>query len=328
MKNKRDLSIDNSKAILIFLVVFGHFLELIDNSSLRTLILIIYLFHMPVFIYFSGRVAKYDPSKMLKKILIPYLVIQLVSFVFYRFFSPTFEFMLVTPYASLWYMISLFLWYLSIPFIELCKKPKTLLFISILLALLIGYDDTAATCLSISRTILFFPFFLLGYYTKKHDWFNGIKNNRLIKPLSLVLLIICFGIIIKYNNYISIPWLYGSAGYRIYNYDVLTRLFIGVGSFVCLLNFIIFVPNKKYFFTTIGSKTLSIYLLHFYFVYLLCKFESFFISFPLIKSVILSFVIVFILSRKVFIDLFEGTLFLKVKEMLNNEKINFQKHHI
>ena len=59
---KRIYKFDNLKAILIFLVVFGHFLELVEGHKL--LYLTIYSFHMPLFLFLSGYFARFDRKKI------------------------------------------------------------------------------------------------------------------------------------------------------------------------------------------------------------------------------------------------------------------------
>ena len=63
----RKYRFDNIKFILITLVVFGHFLELIDGQTANNLYRIIYLFHIPAFIFITGYFAKFNPSKKKKK---------------------------------------------------------------------------------------------------------------------------------------------------------------------------------------------------------------------------------------------------------------------
>ena len=53
----RNPLIDNAKGVWIFLVVLGHYLEAVggwDNLYLGAILSIIYLFHMPAFVFFGG----------------------------------------------------------------------------------------------------------------------------------------------------------------------------------------------------------------------------------------------------------------------------------
>ena len=58
--NKKSF-IDNIKVVLIFLVVFGHLIErYIDTSNtLMGILLFIYIFHMPLFIFIAGLFISY-----------------------------------------------------------------------------------------------------------------------------------------------------------------------------------------------------------------------------------------------------------------------------
>lgn len=104
---KRNYMIVNAKGILIFLVVLGHFLECNMTDRVSIIYKFIYSFYIPVFIYFSGYLVKYKPDKMIKKILLPYIIFQIIAFLFYNLFEPT-KFTLIAPYRSLWYMFALF----------------------------------------------------------------------------------------------------------------------------------------------------------------------------------------------------------------------------
>jgi fucose 4-O-acetylase-like acetyltransferase len=57
----RNYKIDNIKAFLIILVVFGHMLELVNMGGLYRLI---YTIHMPVFVFVSGYFAKFNAKKI------------------------------------------------------------------------------------------------------------------------------------------------------------------------------------------------------------------------------------------------------------------------
>jgi len=73
--------LDNFKGILIFLVVFGHFLFEYSiyhkNSFINTIVKYIYIFHMPSFILCSGFLSKSENSRsftILSKLILIYLI--------------------------------------------------------------------------------------------------------------------------------------------------------------------------------------------------------------------------------------------------------------
>lgn len=78
----RELKIDSIKGVLIFLVVFGHFLESMigwggDYSS--TLLHLIYSFHMPFFILISGYFFSVNNfNKKLLGIFLVYIIYQTI----------------------------------------------------------------------------------------------------------------------------------------------------------------------------------------------------------------------------------------------------------
>ncbi|EAD8587403.1 acyltransferase family protein, partial [Listeria monocytogenes] len=89
---KRESYFDNAKFILIFLVVFGHFLQtfIADYAGVRVLYIYIYTFHMPAFVLISGFFAKSfgKPGylkKTMKKLILPYVFFQLIYSIFYYF---------------------------------------------------------------------------------------------------------------------------------------------------------------------------------------------------------------------------------------------------
>lgn len=298
MEQKREYLIDNSKAILIFFVVFAHFLEFFEGEVSYFLQLIIYSFHMPVFVYFSGYLAKYDSKKMIKKILLPYLIVQIFGYFFYNFIGLAVDFRVVSPYASLWYMVSLFLWYLTIPFLERTDKYKKVILISVLIGLIIGYDQTAAACLSLSRTIVFFPFFVFEYYNKKYNFLNFERKkslNKIVNLIMIFLLIASFGF---FGKTINVQWFYNNASYASLNYNPLVRILIYFFALLWIFAFHYFVPKSKTFFTKVGKNSLSVYLLHYFIVYFIVtkKLLNFNLS-PIISSFILTILIVFVLSR-------------------------------
>src|SRR5699024_10109746 len=71
----KDLRMSNLKGILIFLVVFGHFIE-IYKKEYYELFVFIYAFHMPVFIFISGYFAKRMRKSKIINLILLYLIFQ------------------------------------------------------------------------------------------------------------------------------------------------------------------------------------------------------------------------------------------------------------
>lgn len=85
----RDYFFDNYKALLIVLVVVGHFIEPCydNNVFLSGLKWMIFSFHMPAFIFISGYFSKREIrfGKLVQKLVIPYFVYELIYYFLYVF---------------------------------------------------------------------------------------------------------------------------------------------------------------------------------------------------------------------------------------------------
>ena len=215
----RNYYFDNAKFILIFFVVFGHFLRsfIEDNETIYTIYKVIYTFHMPAFILVSGFFAKgfYQKGyvkKITKKLIFPYLIFQIIYSVFYYFLYDQSEITLdpFNPQWSLWFLISLFCWNLMLLLFVKYKAVISII-VSLAIGLLAGYADWVSNYLSLSRTLVFFPFFLLGYYLKKEYIYSLFKIR--FRLLALAVFVIVFAGFYFYPD-INYKWLLGSNSYE------------------------------------------------------------------------------------------------------------------
>ena len=255
---------------LIVLVVLGHLLttyktDVATNALYNT----IYTFHMPAFILISGYFAKgiFEKEyiqKLAKKILIPYVMFQIIYTITYYYLlnQDTFVIDLFTPQWSLWYLLSLFSMFLMLPLFTKMKKGLSLL-IAVAISLLVGYIDVIGDFLSLSRTFVFFPYFLLGYYLKK-EHFIKLSSRKNFMPALLIMI----GIFVFFYSYQSFDhlWLFGSDSYA--NMDTylslafLQRLLVYMVGILMVFSLFALIPKKQYWFTNMGKYTLYVYLLH------------------------------------------------------------------
>src|SRR5690625_864252 len=125
---ERNAYFDNAKIILIFLVVFGHLIQpfISASSELNTLYLWIYTFHMPAFIFLAGFFAKGSGNKeyiinLAKKLLIPYILFQLLYTGYYFFIGKeNWQTGIFYPHGPFWFLFSLFF---CISLCSCSKKP-------------------------------------------------------------------------------------------------------------------------------------------------------------------------------------------------------------
>lgn len=300
---ERDYYFDNLKFLLIIIVVIGHSIEPLVNSNmnLKAVYVFIYTFHMPLFILVSGYFSKNINTdkyilKIARKILIPYFIFQILYFLFFHFVmnNHAIKFTLFTPYWIMWFLLSLFIWKLVLPYFVKLKFP---LLLSIVLAISAGYIDQIGYFMSFSRTITFFPFFLLGYYLNKSH-LEKLYTLK-IKMLSIIVLICGFLVINFFTPRIYYGWLYGSTSYvylhASYWYAGFFRLGIFAGAVLFSFAVLALVPKNKSIFSEMGMRTMYVYLLHGFVVKLFVKYNlytvcdiSLIIAAALLISIILS----------------------------------------
>ena len=268
--NKRHF-IDNIKVVLIFLVVFGHLIErYIDTSdTLMAIYMFIYIFHMPLFIYISGYLSKnVNKSKkiFLKDLLIPYIFLNIIWYSLAYIYTGDINLPIIYPGWTLWFLLSLFIWRSSLKYLI---KVKYILPISFILGILIGLIPNGSI-LSFSRTIVFLPFFLLGYYTdieKIKYIFDKVNIGICILGI-LIFIIVSFFIANK--NILDYRFLYGSHSYKelgisIY-IGIISRILLYISSILLSLFVSYIIPTSKTFFTHIGKSTMYIYVFHTYII--------------------------------------------------------------
>ena len=86
MISERNYKMDNMKALMIYLVVFGHMLECFNGTIRWWIYLTIYSFHMPVFAYITGYFSRINPERTIRGILYPYFYIKHYIWRFSDFF--------------------------------------------------------------------------------------------------------------------------------------------------------------------------------------------------------------------------------------------------
>jgi len=198
MKPMRLRTIDIAKAICILLVVLGHYSPANSPAWYKTLTGVIYSFHMPLFMYLSGylyratrKPLKYGDfvMKKTKRLLIPYFLISVLIIsikilterymyvenpVSWRDFISIFY--LPSAGYFLWFIYTLFLIFLIIPFFRKDYLLNTL-FAASLIAQLAPFSLTDAFCIEQFRIHLFY--FVLGCITFRYQ---AIRRRLLRLP--------------------------------------------------------------------------------------------------------------------------------------------------
>lgn len=170
----RDERLDRARIFLIWLVVFGHLIELYLDAHpiFESVYIYIYSLHMPAFVMLAGMTSRAGLTQkswesITRKIVVPLLIFTAL-YEFFHFYVTGYisnYFINGAPYWILWFLMSLLLWKLSLPYWLKLRHP---IIISSLLAVLIGLIDAVGITLSLSRTFYFLPFFLVG-----HELYKG-----------------------------------------------------------------------------------------------------------------------------------------------------------
>ena len=273
MTRERDYFFDNLKAVLIYLVVLGHFLLPIRGANpLVEVKRLIYVFHMPLFVFVSGYFAKkiyrngqYNFKKILyliKAYIVFVIAIQLVYAVAgFRDFK---EINFFSQSGAPWYLFAMIVWYLAIPLIKKCK-PVPFLITTVVLALLAGFFKNIGDFLCLSRILVFGPFFYLGYFVEQENLEKVLqpKFKRYVVPAAGVISvsILVFG----HKLRDSLEMVYENISYYELNYlwkGPIVRLSLMVAAFVISWAIMFYIPRKRTCLSEIGQNTMPIYMLH------------------------------------------------------------------
>lgn len=296
----RDYFYDNAKFILIFLVVLGHCIEpfIGANAILGGIFGFIYMFHMPAFIFISGYFTKkgFNKREIIKLILDYFVMFVIVQLLFVAFTKVIglrqYSFITITPAYIYWYLFAMFAWSMALKiaifiFEYIGFKIEYLIGLSFILGLIVGYLDCISWELSLSRIIVFFPFFVLGYYFRT----KGIKINDLIRSKILSVCIMFIGIwaAFTFNNIFNFGLLSCADSYNgigLDKYGMLYRIVIYTMQTLMMITFFSLISKEKTYFTSIGCRTLNVYILHGFIIKLMVAL-SYFESINLLKVFLL-----------------------------------------
>lgn len=276
LKKDRNYWLDNTKFILIFLVVIGHFLgELISNKTIKEIFVFIYIFHMPLFIFITGFFSK-NVEKSGKRI-INYLIIYVIMQCVIIFIRGQ-KFTIVKLCFALWYLQAIIAYNLMLPIISKLK-PRILILLSILAGLIIGFDKNANEIGSLSRIFVMLPFFSMGYLVTEQQLLKlKRKRNIALGGILLVLLIISVPIATeKIPNLIGI--LQGKQSYynmKLGTIGILYRAIWYIVATIASFSVLSIIPKKKIAcISKFGTRTLQVYCLHIFAIIILRNFDVF-----------------------------------------------------
>ena len=264
VKSERVYFWDNTKGILIFLVVLGHFLLPYRSvPEVKVIFDFIYLFHMPAFAFVSGHLAQLvsDQKKSILKLGIAYLIFN-IPMMFYSFYYEGLPLTLLTPYYSYWFIVALVAWRLIVLALT---KSYTILFAAFLISILVGFRQEIDNVLALSRIIGFFPFFYAGFMLSEHklkDLLSQRKPKHIFYGCSFFLMAVLIGIQISTFNIVMSDLLFFPYTNPL---RFIIRILIYLVTCVVLISMLLALPKMAIGpITTWGRNSLTIFVLHRY----------------------------------------------------------------
>lgn len=269
---KRNITVDVLKAFCIVLVVIGHFAP--DNAPdlYKTIVDVIYSFHMPAFMWASGflyimtmRPQSYFSfiGRKLRRLMLPYLVVSLVviclkllsqrnMYVEHPITTDAFYRMFYLPEAGyfLWFLWALMFMFLIAPFFR-TQWSRILLFIFSSILSTLTLNITSVFCLDCF--VAFLPYFSLGMCSA--DVYKGYCDY-LHKSLSITLLLVLSLVSIAVFVALSV-FLPDIGG--------LDNLLIAIAGIICILSFselLTLTCSDLSWMLAIADASFLIYLFH------------------------------------------------------------------
>lgn len=260
---------DNVKVWLMIMVVLGHTI-IASYGSTNVAVSYIWFFRgiytMPLFFFISGFFTKtggVNIRKLCKAVLLPFLVFNTVYMLYEPIVNENFSENWLIPGFSMWFLCVLFVYRLIFP---LLIKIKYVLYLSIIVALLVGFIPWVGSVLALSRLFCFLPFYLLGYYVNNEQMFSKVKY-KIISPFGLkdafflVGIVLVWAVILYYKPTLAFLTTFNSSYGG--NWLLLpVRLLMYLTAFAIGFYVLKLFPNRKTFYTKYGSRTMGVYLFH------------------------------------------------------------------
>lgn len=298
----RNYYFDNAKFVLITMVILGHCLARLGEGTIcKTIDASVYFFHMPLFIFISGffsRGIKNDDFWKSILLLCESLIVFDLLHILLRFFLFDYNLswsLLIIPQWSLWYLLSLIFWRMTIAFWGKHVKLQHVI-LAVLVGILVGFVPINGP-LSFQRTFSLLPFFMFGYYCKQQK----VDITLIMKlPIALsICVLVAVSIGVLYLDFPFKLFLEGVNSYYEFSYSLwlsaVIRLFLYLCCFCVSVCFMRLIPTQKIaWMSSQGSKTLHYYLYHTLIIYILIFIRQ---SFPIPTSfvAVLGYVLLIVL---------------------------------
>lgn len=263
---------DNAKFAAVALVVCAHtWMPLAGTDrTVAAAVLGVAAFAMPVFVTLCGWFAQPRPGRppvdgrrLVAQIAVPYVVFQ----VLYQVAGMVLErrvaaFSLLEPRWLTWFLLSLFVWRLTVPVWTALRHP---LAVALLVAAGSGAVQALPAEFALSRTLAFLPWFVLGLVLRpRHVAVLRRPAVRRCAPAALAAVFVLVWVAApKLLNPGWVEYTDSAAQLHVpYPVWLAVRASLGLLSLVAAAAFLALLPGHRTRWTALGAASLYVYLLH------------------------------------------------------------------
>lgn len=276
---------DNARYACIVLVVLGHAIQRLtyDSDIAMALYLAIYAFHMPAFAIIAGYFSKSAPptrkqmARVITDILVPYVIFELLwTLTKWLVEGQEVQPNLTKPSWTLWFLLALGIFRLVLPYLALLRWP---LLWSVLISVGAGYLSNVDSTFSLSRTLGFLPFFVLGWWLREHDIVDRFRlidfRPWWLRAIAVVVLAVdCFVAwnwvelweSINLDKWFFYEDTYVDLGGEEWWSGGVRLILIAIGLLLTAAFFVL-IPRRMQWWTRFGQYTMYVYLLHSFVLY-------------------------------------------------------------
>ena len=267
----RDPWFDNTKFLLVALVVVGHSWTLLpDQPWVELGYDWLYLWHIPAFVMVTGYLSRRftfsrrNLRRLVTGVVVPYVLFEGL-FALFRYYvgGETLERLWLDPHWPMWYLAALFFWRLLTPFFRRTAAPMTIAVAVSLVGGILGIET-----FDLSRVMGLLPFFVAGLLVE--DRHLDLLRSPRARRIGLGVLVAGMAVTPWVEWGISTEWLYYRTAYgdlsESWTAGFLIRGLLLVVSFAMATAVLAWVPRDRTWFTRLGVGSLVVYLFHGFFV--------------------------------------------------------------
>jgi fucose 4-O-acetylase-like acetyltransferase len=254
--------------ILVTLVVVGHSWTMVAHTFTTDWAYnFLYLWHVPAFVMVTGylsrsfRFTRRHFSKLLTTVVVPYIVFE-YALTNFRSWQGGWHHaaLFINPHWPMWYLTALFLWRLATP---LVKRMPYALPVAVAVSLVSGAftGDT----LDLARTLGLLPFFVVGLLATPEQLASLRRPGARVYAVGVLTVALVAATVVE-----AVPGgselLYWRSSYDELGvsvaFGVMERLMLIGAAGALAVAALTLMPRRTFWFTSLGSASLVVYLFH------------------------------------------------------------------